>query len=365
MTTAVECMTSITLTQTAAMDPSADKKRNKLGYHRTSVACVHCRRRKIRCLVAADDPQGRCENCIRLRKECQFFPVDQQPPIEKKSRPNSRIETISNDASTASSSPPTMGEQTDAYYHYQHMPLSAGPEVATFNAAHYQSPIAPFAPGVDAAAPTPIDPSTVPWDEFTTIPPDQQMLANMAAAGKPMVNINMPHHPHVWSQPATPIAAMPPNAQLPGAPTVPSQPQPLSPSSPYAVQPDGSVWQMAPTPTRSMTFPAQQNMPAQYPSPGGFAQPMPPDLKRRVTSPGQGYPIHPQSPPADMQGTPVPVTYAAQPGAMGYAAWQDVSGLPNVNMAPFPIYADVQQAAYGSPPMGPPGSSHGHGHGHQ
>ncbi|KAL5050998.1 hypothetical protein BDW71DRAFT_172063 [Aspergillus fruticulosus] len=369
MTTAVECMTSITVSQTAVMDPSADKKRNKLGYHRTSVACVHCRRRKIRCLVAAADAQGRCENCIRLRKECQFFPVDQQPPIEKKSRPNSRIETISNDPSTASSSPPTVsGEQTDAYYHYQHMPLSAGPEVAAFNAAPYPNPMAPFAPGVDATAtPNPMDPS-VPWDEFTTLPSDPQMLATMAAAGKPMVSVNMPHQAHVWSQPPTPIAAMPPNPQLPGAPTVPSQPQPLSPTSPYAVQPDGSVsvWQMAQTPARSMTFPAQPNMPAQYPSPGGFAQPMPPDLKRRVTSPGQGYPMHPQSPPADLQGTPVPVTYAAQPANMGYPGWQDMSGVPSVNMVPYPIYTDAQQAqaAYGSPPMGP-GSGHGHPGQHQ
>ncbi|KAL4973317.1 hypothetical protein BDW66DRAFT_162182 [Aspergillus desertorum] len=369
MTTAVECMTSITVSQTAVMDPSADKKRNKLGYHRTSVACVHCRRRKIRCLVAADDAQGRCENCIRLRKECQFFPVDQQPPIEKKSRPISRIETIPNDASTASSSPPTVsGEQTDAYYHYQHMPMSAGPEVAPFNAAPYPNPMAPFASGVDATAtPNPMDPS-FPWDEFTTLPSDPQMLATMSAAGKPMVSVNMPHQAHVWSQPATPVAAMPPNAQLPGAPTVPSQPQPLSPTSPYAAHSDGSVsvWQMAQTPTRSMTFPAQPNMPAQYPSPGGFAQPMPPDLKRRVTSPGQGYPMHPQSPPADLQGPGVSVTYVAQTAAMGYPGWQDMSGVPSVNMVPYPVYTDAQQAqaAYGSPPMGP-GAGHGHPAQHQ
>ena len=37
----------------------------------------HCRRRKIRCLVAPDDAQGRCANCIRLKKECNFYPVEQ------------------------------------------------------------------------------------------------------------------------------------------------------------------------------------------------------------------------------------------------------------------------------------------------
>lgn len=69
---------------------------------------VHCRRRKIRCLVSADDTQGRCENCIRLRKECQFYPVDQQPPTDRKSRPGMKMETPSSsaDPSIASSSPP-------------------------------------------------------------------------------------------------------------------------------------------------------------------------------------------------------------------------------------------------------------------
>ncbi|KAF3942214.1 hypothetical protein ABW19_dt0202164 [Dactylella cylindrospora] len=52
-----------------------DKKRNKLGYHRTSVACGHCRRRKIRCILAKDE-SGRCSNCIRLKKECSFYPVE-------------------------------------------------------------------------------------------------------------------------------------------------------------------------------------------------------------------------------------------------------------------------------------------------
>ncbi|KAL2819982.1 hypothetical protein BJX63DRAFT_428308 [Aspergillus granulosus] len=353
MPVAVECMTPVTISQTAVMEPSAaDKKRNKLGYHRTSVACVHCRRRKIRCLVAADDAQGRCENCIRLRKECQFFPVDQQPPMEKKSRPSSRIETISADPSTASSSPPTItGEHPEAFYPYQSIPLSTGQEMPAFSAAAYPgNPMAPFATDVTA----PMDPS-VPWDEFTTITSDPQMLATMAAVGKPQM-VNMA--PTVWSQPATPIAPMPGNPSLPGAPTVPSQP--LSPVSPYTVQADGSVWQM--TPTRSMTFPAQQNMAVPYPSPGAFSQPIPPDLKRRMTSPG--YPpgaLNPQSPPAtDLQGAPIAVTYPAQASPLAYTAWQDVNGLQSVNMMPYTVYTGdaTQQAAFGSPPMGHPGPGH-------
>lgn len=33
-------------------------------------------------MLAPEDAQGRCSNCIRLKKECNFFPVEQQPPSE-------------------------------------------------------------------------------------------------------------------------------------------------------------------------------------------------------------------------------------------------------------------------------------------
>ncbi|CRK19736.1 hypothetical protein BN1708_000401 [Verticillium longisporum] len=74
---------------------AADKRRNKLGYHRTSVACGHCRRRKIRCIPSTSDVQGRCVNCIRLKKECSFFPVDQQPTADTRPKAPSRASTSS------------------------------------------------------------------------------------------------------------------------------------------------------------------------------------------------------------------------------------------------------------------------------
>ncbi|KIX98071.1 uncharacterized protein Z520_06151 [Fonsecaea multimorphosa CBS 102226] len=87
----------------------ADKKRNKLGYHRTAVACVHCRRRKIRCMPDFHDPVGRCQNCIRLKKECVFLPIDpQNPPTAKRPRSGAKAaDGIVNEgeASVSSSSP--------------------------------------------------------------------------------------------------------------------------------------------------------------------------------------------------------------------------------------------------------------------
>ncbi|KAM3461217.1 hypothetical protein BBAD15_g9225 [Beauveria bassiana D1-5] len=104
---------------------AGEKKRNKLGYHRTSIACSessalplprasrfvtlpsgssgfwsfaqvtaanqgcdttgHCRRRKIRCIVSSEI-QNRCINCIRLKKDCSFCPVDQQPTVDSQGK---------------------------------------------------------------------------------------------------------------------------------------------------------------------------------------------------------------------------------------------------------------------------------------
>ncbi|KAE8447449.1 hypothetical protein EG329_010722 [Mollisiaceae sp. DMI_Dod_QoI] len=90
----------------AALALSAEKRRNKLGYHRTSVACGHCRRRKIRCIPAPGDAQSRCSNCIRLKKECNFYPVDQAPPPDPRRRGS---KTQSGPERTSESSSPSTG----------------------------------------------------------------------------------------------------------------------------------------------------------------------------------------------------------------------------------------------------------------
>ncbi|KAF4976293.1 hypothetical protein FZEAL_7009 [Fusarium zealandicum] len=89
--------------QQQQMSTSAEKKRNKLGYHRTSVACGHCRRRKIRCVPAPLDAQGRCINCIRLKKDCSFYPVDQATSSDTRSKQSSRSSAGPNGTSTSSS----------------------------------------------------------------------------------------------------------------------------------------------------------------------------------------------------------------------------------------------------------------------
>ena len=64
----------------------------------------HCRRRKIRCIPSQNDVQGRCVNCIRLKKECSFYPVDQQPPQDTRQKSASRS-SVGPKIASASSSP--------------------------------------------------------------------------------------------------------------------------------------------------------------------------------------------------------------------------------------------------------------------
>ncbi|CAH0049534.1 unnamed protein product [Clonostachys solani] len=94
---------------------AGEKRRNKLGYHRTSVACNHCRRRKIRCIPSPSDFHGRCTNCIRLKKECSFIPTDQQASEQSRSYdPHSDGGIASN---TSSPGPPGMETNSDYSSH--------------------------------------------------------------------------------------------------------------------------------------------------------------------------------------------------------------------------------------------------------
>ncbi|KAJ2905333.1 uncharacterized protein MKZ38_005632 [Zalerion maritima] len=89
---------------------SGDKRRNKLGYHRTSVAC---------------DVQGRCVNCIRLKKECSFYPVDQQPPAAAASKAVSHSSAGPKIGSATSS--PAMQHPVDPYQTINMPPIQTMP----------------------------------------------------------------------------------------------------------------------------------------------------------------------------------------------------------------------------------------------
>ncbi|RWA09061.1 hypothetical protein EKO27_g6026 [Xylaria grammica] len=110
---------------TDSLGLSGEKKRNRLGYARTNMACGNCRKRKIRCQPVKDD--GRCSQCIRLKKDCQFYAVDQQPPpavVRAGSKP------LSNTMLASAASPPPIAPshpgniQTHQSYHGKAIPMS-------------------------------------------------------------------------------------------------------------------------------------------------------------------------------------------------------------------------------------------------
>ncbi|KAF9883226.1 hypothetical protein FE257_003853 [Aspergillus nanangensis] len=215
------------------------RRRNcKLGYHRISVACLHCRRRKVRCLVG-NDAQGRCEKCIRLRKECKFLPVDQQPLIKNKSRPNSRGENVSTDPSTASSSLPTVsgGKQTEAFFPYHPIPLYSAQDVVAFNTKAFPGNLmTSFAPESTECARTPSLDPYAPW--LTTIS-TAKLGMNMA----PNIWIPSPLQdtPTNLSPPQA-LCLNPVNPQSPSPADLHSVPTPVSyPDQPQVVFP---TWHM-------------------------------------------------------------------------------------------------------------------------
>ncbi|OQD75813.1 hypothetical protein PENDEC_c006G05403 [Penicillium decumbens] len=348
MPVATETMATTPNSQSAMDSAIADKKRNKLGYHRTSVACVHCRRRKIRCLVAADDPQGRCENCIRLRKDCQFFPVDQQPPMEKKSRPSSRLETASAGGSVTtpiSPSPTNLNsESVDTFYQYPQVSLnSPGQDMSTFPPNTFAgNPMPGFVPdrsmGPGEFSGHPMESGV--WNEFTTIS-DPQMLATMNASKNQMMNLS----PNVWPS-ALPTSPMSATSPMTG------QAHPMDPGATYAMQPDGTVWQVPPPPPgppRAMSYPGQ-DMGSSFPN--QFQPHMPPDLKRRMTTPAQTDSQNSSEPP-EMQA--YSGSYPTQAG-MGFTQWPAMNTMSGMGVMQYPMYGDVPPQHFTNPPpMGHPG----------
>ncbi|EEH22056.2 hypothetical protein PABG_04267 [Paracoccidioides brasiliensis Pb03] len=309
------------------MDPTvgsaADKKRNKLGYHRSSVACVHCRRRKIRCLLASDDIQGRCENCIRLKKECHFFPVDQQPLMEMKlSHAGSKTGAISTETSMTSS-PPLLGsggmvDQKDSYFQYAPLPLNSGQDISQFEPSPFvETLMSKFSPDPLSAT----DLSTVPsanlpvsWEGASYF--DHQVLgaatkSQMATPGNP-----------AWSQ-ASPGAPLSTASSIPGTPITPGILPSTGDPTAFGMQ-DSSVWAVAPS--RSMSL-ASRNL-TQYQ--GQYQQSLLPEFKRRMTSPGDGYahPINSSMP--ELPSSAMPVSYTQTQSPEGYSTWETFQGEPTV-----------------------------------
>ncbi|KAK2746300.1 hypothetical protein FQN55_005728 [Onygenales sp. PD_40] len=297
-----ETSQGLAMDNAAAAGSAADKKRNKLGYHRTSVAC------------------GRCENCIRLKKECHFFPVDQQPPVDKRSRAGSKTGTTSTEASITSS-PPALGsagimDQKDSYFPYPPVPLNSGQDIS------------PYEPGPFAGTPmSTFSPDALNTQDFNAVPPPNQPVSWEGASyfdqqmpsGMPKPQMSDATNA-LWTQGA-PVAPLPSASSIPGTPLTPGGLPPTAEAAAFGMQ-DNSAWGIQQT--RSMTLASGEL--AQYQN--QYQQPLPQQFKRRMTTPADGYVHAASSAVPELPSSTIPVSYTHSQPAAAYPSWDAFPGQP-------------------------------------
>ena len=91
----------------------------------------------------------------------------------------------------------------------------------------------------------------VAWDEFTTIS-DPHLLNTMAGKGQ-MINMA----PNVWN-PGNMPSGLPPPSPISAASPMGNQ-TPMNLTTAFAMQPDGTVWQVPPPPPRTHELPRTGN----------------------------------------------------------------------------------------------------------
>ncbi|MCJ1467226.1 hypothetical protein MMC07_005849 [Pseudocyphellaria aurata] len=107
----------------------ADKRRNKLGYHRTSVACGMCSSDRVK--DEADQSQKATADDVKsdvCLPQMMLNTGVQTPQVERRPRPGSKLEH-NGETSTSSSSSPAIGggssiDPIDHFHHYPPLPLS-------------------------------------------------------------------------------------------------------------------------------------------------------------------------------------------------------------------------------------------------
>lgn len=237
-----------------------EKKRNKLGYHRTSVACGHCRRRKIRCIASPNDTQGRCINCIRLKKECSFFPVDQASVDDSRGRQGSRASTGAKGNSTTSSPATSTSKPVEQPKKAKtsFIPPAKRPVPITVPTAGDATGTVGFQPQTIATVPSPISKTPVET-------PNQASASWMITAPD--------QSPSTSSEISAPwqtyASGSPMSAQFSPFTSVAQSPSGWPPGTSESI-PQGNVdtaWGHFAPPTRSMSYggePLNNNHPSQY-----------------------------------------------------------------------------------------------------
>ncbi|KAF2131070.1 hypothetical protein P153DRAFT_210412 [Dothidotthia symphoricarpi CBS 119687] len=258
-------MRNLAVGTSGELSPTSNKARNKLGYHRSSVACGHCRRRKIRCLLAPDDTQGRCANCIRLKKDCNFYPVEHNGEVQLPQTTTIRDTSTGPPVTPATSSPrllqsisgEAVGEFRTPFSGTQTMAHNLGYGFQSESEADiHQAPLQSRIHVPQAAFPYP-HPIETQW------PPTTSFLPSSAIAESPSSSTS-----HWRQSPSTANSAYGSESNVSGGHT----PAAMSTSSTMSFgHQDNHAWGQQPPfqpPARSMSYGNIEGIPQQYPGQG-------------------------------------------------------------------------------------------------
>ncbi|KAJ6488347.1 hypothetical protein DFH09DRAFT_1324411 [Mycena vulgaris] len=114
---------------------------------RIYIACVHCRKRKIKCITAPEAPEHPCERCARRGLKCEYVAISEQDPPSPS--PTSGGYTIP-PTGHSDRGPANAYPQSQHYRGYNAPP--AGPS-NNYNSSHYKSSN-PLSTGVQPSVPT-------------------------------------------------------------------------------------------------------------------------------------------------------------------------------------------------------------------
>ncbi|KAI1430157.1 hypothetical protein F5Y12DRAFT_781398 [Xylaria sp. FL1777] len=232
---------------TESLGLSGEKKRNRLGYARTNMACGNCRKRKIRCQPVKDD--GRCSQCIRLKKDCQFYAVDQQPPptaVRAGSKPLPK--TMLGSAVTPPPIAPNHPGNMQTHQSYNGRTMSASHDMRPPGIrpdTYLEDP--KLGPGAQAARPYNYGHSIENWASTTTSPTAKQGDINTSWRSYP------PESPVAPGYAAYPVTATQTSAAWATSPleaTVGSE----------GTSRSEDVWPSYQQPTRSMSFSGEHSV---------------------------------------------------------------------------------------------------------
>jgi hypothetical protein len=301
---------------------SGEKKRNKLGYHRTSVACGHCRRRKIRCITSPNDTQGRCINCIRLKKDCSFYPVDQASIDDPRGKQASRPPPApKGHSATSSPATPTskLAEQPKKVK-APFVPSSKRPVPIAVPRITEAAGVQGFPPQARASLPSPgdlahVEPGPQNSTNWMVTAPDQSPTSSS--------DLSTPWQAYTSRSPMS--------AQFSPFTSVAQSPSAWPPGTSEPV-PQGDIemaWGQFSTPTRSMSYGGESftgNNPSQYSLMAQGRQ-----FERRPSALSDAYTASATGIIPGFDGSNVNATVPFPPGAMppaNYTTWDQTQAYP-------------------------------------